>query len=295
MRGEDIAPAKTIYDGEAQIAATNINPYLIDAPTALVESRGAPLQPDLPKMTKGCYPSDGGNLILSEDERAKLLAGDSSLAVCVRRYVGAQDFINSDEVRYCLWLKDLAPSVYRHSKEVMRRLAAVREMRLKSTAAPTRKMAEKPYLFFSTPPLDGNYLALPEVSSERRDYIPIGFLTPDVIAANTMLVLPHASLYHFGVLTSSVHMAWMRVVAGRLEMRYRYSAAVVYNNFPWPTEEVEKWKSGKVEKWKSARVIPPTVPLFHLSTFPLSRRRLSPSSPFARFIPTRRWPISTIP
>ena len=95
-------------------------------------------------------------------------------------------------------------------------------------------MAEKPYLFFSTPPLGGNYLLLPEVSSERRQYVPIGFMAPDVIAANTTLVVPGATAYHFGVLTSSVHMAWMRAVAGRLEMRYRYSAAVVYNNFPWP-------------------------------------------------------------
>ena len=137
-------------------------------------------------------------------------------------------------MRYCLWLKDVSPAVYRRSKEVMRRLAAVREMRLRSTAAATRKMAERPYLFFSTPPLGGNYLLLPEVSSERRAYIPIGFMEPDVIAANTTLVVPGAAAYHFGVLTSSVHMAWMRAVAGRLKSDYRYSAAVVYNNFPWP-------------------------------------------------------------
>ena len=137
-------------------------------------------------------------------------------------------------MRYCLWLKDVSPAVYWRSKEVMRRLAAVREMRLRSTAAATRKMAERPYLFFSTPPLGGNYLLLPEVSSERRQYIPIGFMEPDVIAANTTLVVPGAVAYHFGVLTSSVHMAWMRAVAGRLKSDYRYSAAVVYNNFPWP-------------------------------------------------------------
>ncbi len=194
-------------------------------------------------MTYGCKPSDGGNLILTEAERAALLADEGrplfiksgpTLADCIRRYVGARDFINSDEVRYCLWLKDVSPAVYRRSKEVMRRLAAVREMRLRSTAAPTRKMAERPYLFFSTPPLGGNYLLLPEVSSERRAYIPIGFMEPDVIAANTTLVVPGATAYHFGVLTSSVHMAWMRTVAGRLKSDYRYSAAVVYNNFPWP-------------------------------------------------------------
>ncbi len=234
-------PQKTIFT-PAPRAAANICPYLIDAPTVFVEARGAPLC-DVPAMTYGCKPSDGGNLILSEAERAALLADEGgplfiksgpTLADCIRRYVGARDFINRDEVRYCLWLKDVSPAVYRRSKEVMRRLAAVREMRLKSTAAATRKMAEKPYLFFSTPPLGGNYLLLPEVSSERRQYVPIGFMAPDVIAANTTLVVPGATAYHFGVLTSSVHMAWMRAVAGRLEMRYRYSAAVVYNNFPWP-------------------------------------------------------------
>ena len=233
-------PQKTIFT-PAPRAAANICPYLIDAPTVFVEARGAPLC-DVPKMTKGCYPSDGGNLILSEAERAALLADEGGLLIksgptladCIRRYVGARDFINRDEVRYCLWLKDVSPAVYRRSKEVMRRLAAVREMRLKSTAAATRKMAEKPYLFFSTPPLGGNYLLLPEVSSERRQYVPIGFMAPDVIAANTTLVVPGATAYHFGVLTSSVHMAWMRAVAGRLKSDYRYSAAVVYNNFPWP-------------------------------------------------------------
>ena len=234
-------PQKTIFT-PAPRAAANICPYLIDAPTVFVEARGAPLC-DVPAMTYGCKPSDGGNLILSEAERAALLADEGgllftksgpTLADCIRRYVGARDFINRDEVRYCLWLKDVSPAVYRRSKEVMRRLAAVREMRLKSTAAATRKMAEKPYLFFSTPPLGGNYLLLPEVSSERRQYVPIGFMAPDVIAANTTLVVPGATAYHFGVLTSSVHMAWMRAVAGRLKSDYRYSAAVVYNNFPWP-------------------------------------------------------------
>ena len=225
---------KALYDGDGTARpAANICPYLIDAPTVFVESRGTPLG-DVPRMTYGCKPSDGGNLILSAAERDALLAGDPSLAVCVRRYVGARDFINADEKRWCLWLKDVSPAVYRRSREIMRRLAAVREMRLASSAEPTRKMAEKPFLFFSTPPLDGHYLLLPEVSSERRAYIPIGFMEPGVIAANTTLVVPHATRTHFGVLTSSVHMAWMRAVAGRLEMRYRYSAAVVYNNFPWP-------------------------------------------------------------
>ena len=241
---------KVIYDGDKVIEAKNINPYLIDAPNIVIESRGSAIC-DVPKMTKGCYPSDGGNLILSVSERDALIKSHPEIDNCVRRYVGARDFINNDEVRYCLWLKGVAPSVYRGIGEIMQRLQRVREMRLASTAAPTRAMAEKPYLFFSTPSLEGNYLMLPEVSSERRKYIPIGFMTPMVIAANTNLVLPNATLYHFGVLTSSVHMAWMRTVCGRLKSDYRYSAAIVYNNFPWPAVSDEL----KAEIEKTAQAI----------------------------------------
>ena len=239
----DKSELKTIFGADgAPRAAANICPYLIDAPTVFVESRGTPLC-DVPAMTYGCKPSDGGNLILTGAERDALLADEGrplfiksgpTLADCIRHYVGARDFINNDEVRYCLWLKDVSPAVYRRSKEVMRRLAAVREMRLKSTAAPTRKMAERPYLFFSTPPLGENYLAIPEVSTQRRDYIPIGYLPSNIIPSNKLCVLPHSTLYHFGILTSSVHMAWMRAVAGRMKSDYSYSPAVVYNNFPWP-------------------------------------------------------------
>ena len=226
---------KYIYPNEsAKQQATNINPYLVDAPDVLVVSRGAPIC-DAPRMTKGNQPSDGGNLILSQEERDAMIAKDASVEPCIRRYVGSKDFINNDEVRYCLWLKGVSPAVYRKNAEVMRRLEAVREMRLASSAAPTRALAEKPYLFFSTPQTDSNYLCIPEVSSERRRYIPIGFMDKSVIASNKLLIIPDATLYHFGVLTSNVHMAWVRAVAGRLEMRYQYSGATVYNNFPWPT------------------------------------------------------------
>lgn len=245
-------PQKTIFT-PAPRAAANICPYLIDAPTVFVEARGAPLC-DVPAMTYGCKPSDGGNLILSEAERAALLADEGvplfmksgpTLADCIRRYVGARDFINGDEVRYCLWLKDVSPAVYRRSKEVMRRLAAVREMRLRSTAAATRKMAEKPYLFFSTPPLGGNYLLLPEVSSERRQYVPIGFMAPDVIAANTTLVVPGATACHFGVLTSSVHMAWLRA-------RTASGRACPWRRSRWTCRRAHGWRSdwGRATGWR---------------------------------------------
>ena len=234
--------------GGAQIVE-NINPYLLNGPDVLIESRGAALC-DVPRMTKGNQPSDGGNLILSQEERDTLLKKDASVAPCVRRYVGSKDFINNDEVRYCLWLKGISPSIYRKNAEIMRRLAAVREMRLASSAAPTRALAEKPFLFFSTPQTDSNYLCIPEVSSERRKYIPIGFMDRSVIASNKLLIVPDATLYHFGILTSNVHMAWTRVVCGRLKSDYQYSGAVVYNNFPWPNPTNEQ--KAKIEQTAQA-------------------------------------------
>ena len=229
------AREKVIYSGSTNYQfAKNINPYLLDAPNVLITSRGTPLC-EVPKMTKGNQPSDGGNLILSQEERDEMIRRDASIASCIRRYVGSKDFINNNEIRYCLWLKSVSPAVYRKNPEIMRRLEAVREMRLASSAAPTRALADKPYLFFSTPQTDSNYLCVPEVSSERRRYIPIGFLDKSVIASNKLLIVPGATLYHFGILISNVHMAWTRVVCGRLKSDYQYSGAIVYNNFPWPT------------------------------------------------------------
>lgn len=225
---------KYIYSGGTVLqVAENINPYLIDAPNVLISSRGSPIS-DVPKITYGNKPSDGGNLILSQEERDKLITKDKTMIPYVRRYIASKDFINNDEVRYCLWLKGVSPTLYRQNAEVMRRLEAVRQMRLASSAAPTRALAEKPYLFFSTPQTDSNYLCIPEVSSERRRYIPIGFMDKSVIASNLVSIIPDATIYHFGILTSNVHMAWMRTVCGRLKSDYRYSGAIVYNNFPWP-------------------------------------------------------------
>ena len=237
---------KYIYtNGVASQPAKNINPYLIDAPDVLISSRGAALCA-VPRMTAGNKPSDGGNLILSQEEQDALIAKDESISPCVRRYVGSKDFINNDEVRYCLWLKGVSPALYRKNAEVMHRLEAVKQMRLASSAAPTRALAEKPYLFFSTPQTDSNYLCIPEVSSERRRYIPIGFMDKSVIASNKLLIVPDATLYHFGVLTSNVHMAWTRTVCGRLKSDYQYSGATVYNTFPWPDLSAEQQE--KIER-----------------------------------------------
>ena len=231
--------AKRLYLSNSQtIPATNINPYLIDAPDVFIESRSTPIC-NVPKLTKGNQPSDGGNLILSEEERAAFIKNDPSIECCIRRYVGAKDYLNNNEIRYCLWLRNIPLSVYVKNKDIYQRLEAVREMRAASTAAPTRQAANKPALFFSMPQTESTYMVIPRVSSERRRYIPIGFMPPEIIAADSLSIIPDATLYHFGVLTSNVHMAWMRVVCGRLKSDYRYSGSVVYNNFPWcqPTEE----------------------------------------------------------
>lgn len=229
---------RIIYDRDRQFHVNNINAYLIDAPDVFIESRSNPIS-DVPKLTKGNQPSDGGNLILSEEERAKFIKSDPSITICIRRYVGAKDYLNNNEIRYCLWLRDVPFDIYSENKDIHERLKRVKEMRSASTAAATRIAANKPHLFFSMPQTNESYLVIPRVSSERRRYIPVGFMSPDIIAADSLSIIPGASLYHFGILTSNVHMAWMRIVCGRLKSDYRYSGSVVYNNFPWPkpTEE----------------------------------------------------------
>ena len=224
---------KKLFDGDSVVYPENINAYLLDAPNVIVTSRGKPLC-DVKKLTKGNQPTDGGHLILSQEERDKLIESDPSAVEYVKRYVGARDYLNNDQVRYCLWLKDVDPSKYYKNKEVMHRLQLVREERLRSSAAPTRKAADTPYKFFSTPQTDEPYLIIPRHSSVNRRYIPIGFMTPDIIASDACSIICGIGLYEFGILTSNVHMAWMRAVAGRLKSDYRYSGGVVYNTFPWP-------------------------------------------------------------
>lgn len=225
---------KYIYSAEGvSKKAQNINPYLIDAPNVLVAARTKPIN-NVPQITYGNKPTDNGNFLLTEEEMERLVKEDNSLTNIIKRYVSSKDFINNNEKRYCLWLKNVQPAIYRKNKFIMKRLEAIKEFRLNSTAAPTRQMADKPYLFFSAPQTENDYLCIPETSSEKRRYIPIGFMNKDIIASNAMLIIPNASIYHFGILTSNIHMSWMRMIAGRLEMRYRYSGSTVYNNFPWP-------------------------------------------------------------
>lgn len=162
----------------------------------------------------------------------------------MHRYLGAKDFLHGKPVRFCLWLKDVPPNEFSNNKEILRRLNNIKIFRENSSAAPTRKSAETPYKFFSTPQTDSTCIVIPRVSSELRIYLPIDFISSDIIASDSLSIIPDANLFHFGVLTSSVHIAWIKTVAGRLKSDFRYSGSIVYNNFPFP--EVDKFQRDKI-------------------------------------------------
>ncbi|MCL2353283.1 MAG: N-6 DNA methylase [Defluviitaleaceae bacterium] len=235
---------KVIYDGEEKIQAKNINGYLVDAPNVSITSRSKPLC-DVPAMSLGNKPTDGGNLILTLDEKVDLLEKEPISENFVKIYLGAVEFLNGKE-RFCLWLKDAQFSDLKKSPMVLERIESVRQFRLASSAKPTRGKAETPHLFFFTSQPENDYLAIPEVSSGNRKYLPIGWLSKDIIASNKLLVVPQATLYHFGILTSNVHMTWMRAVTGYLGTSYQYSGGVVYNNFPW--SEADDKQKAEIEK-----------------------------------------------
>lgn len=226
-----------IYDdikGEPYaLAAKNINPYLLDAPNILVENRNTPLSVLAPTMTRGSQPTDGGNLLLSSEEKIEFINLEPLSAAWIKPFLMGDDFINGAS-RFCLWLKDCPPNQLKHMPLVLQRLNKVKEMRLGSKKEATRRWAEKPMCFTEDRQSATPYLAIPRVSSERRLYIPIGFLAADNIAGDKLQTISDASLFHFGILTSTMHNTWMRTVAGRLESRYSYSVGIVYNNFPWP-------------------------------------------------------------
>jgi hypothetical protein len=237
--GLDDASAKTIFEyadirGEAHaVAASNINPYLVDGPDVLAVGRASPLGA-VPIIVNGSIPADGGNLILDAVECEQLLAREPQAAVYVRRYVGAEDFIHDIE-RWCLWLVDCPPAQLRRMANVRQRVLGVKKMREESAKAATRAKAATPTLFTENrQPLGGDYLAVPRTSSELRRYLPIGFLPHTTIAANDLQIVPGATRFHFGVLSSAMHIAWARATAGRLKSDLRYSAKYTYNTFPWP-------------------------------------------------------------
>lgn len=222
------------------IQVKNISPYLVDAPNFVLSNRSKPIY-DAPIMKFGNQPIDGGNLILSTEERNELILKNPDALKYVRKYIGSEEFINSGE-RFCLWLNDVNPSELKQYPEIIRRLEATREFRLSSNRSATKKLATTPSQFAFISHIESQYIVIPSVSSEKRRYIPIGFMPPNIIASNLCLIIPGASAYDFGILTSTMHNAWMRAVAGRLESRYRYSAGIVYNNFPWPENPSAKHK-----------------------------------------------------
>ncbi len=231
---------KALYDNDLVRYVENINSYLAEAPNIFVESRTNPLC-DIPKIRFGSMPRDGGGFILSDEEKDELLKKEPLAAKWIRPYLGAYEFINNKS-RWCLWMVGANPHELKQCPTVMRRVESVRDFRANSVAAGTRKFAETPTLFCQIAQPDSEYIAVPKTSSERRRYIPIGFLPNTVIASDLLFLIPNATLYHFGVLTSNVHNAWMRTVCGRLKSDYRYAKDIVYNNFPWcnPTPEQKK-------------------------------------------------------
>lgn len=267
---------KAIFFNDMVKYVKNINSYLMEAPDIFIESRTTPLC-DVPKIRFGSMPRDGGGFILSDEEKNELIKKEPISASWIHPYLGAYEFINN-KTRWCLWLVDATPHEIKQSPYVMKRIESVREFRANSVAAGTRKFAETPTLFCQIAQPDSDYIAVPETSSERRKYIPIGFLSKNVIASNLLFLIPNASLYHFGILTSNVHNAWMRTVCGRLKSDYRYAKDIVYNNFPWPSPTAEQ--KAKIEQTAqeilNARALYPDSSLADLYdelTMPVELRR----------------------
>ncbi|MDS4028160.1 MAG: class I SAM-dependent DNA methyltransferase [Candidatus Contendobacter sp.] len=238
------AEDKKIFDYETpqaephEIKAKNINPYLVDAADLVIGRREQPICP-VPAIGIGNKPIDGGHYLFTPEERDEFLKREPVAAPYFRRWLGADEFLNGYE-RWCLWLGDCPPEVLKRMPEAMKRVQAVRRYRLDSKSAPTRKLAETPTRFHVENMPDSDFLVIPKVSSERRDYIPLDFMAPATLYSDLVFMLPQAARYHFGVLSSAMHMAWVRSVCGRLKSDYRYSAGIVYNNFPWPMAPTDK-------------------------------------------------------
>ena len=256
---------KIIYLSDNQvITAKNINAYLLDAPNVFISNRTKPLC-DVPQMMYGSMPIDDGHLILDEEDVAELLKEGQQNERFIRPYAGGAELIKNTK-RWCLWLQGISPKELLQSKFVMNRIEQTKQFRLSSDRPQTLKAADTPYLFGEIRQPDTDMLVVPKVSSESRRYIPISFVSKETIVNGSALIIPNATLYAFGVLISNVHNAWMRVVAGRLETRYQYSANIVYNNFPWcePTEEQRAKIEATAQAILDARALYPDCSLAEL-------------------------------
>ena len=265
---------KKIFDSAGQInKVNNINGYLIDAKNIFVEGRSRVLS-SVNEMIFGSMPNDNGYLSnYSDEEKKNIVKKYPKSEKFFKRIYGAQEFINN-QVRWAIWLNGVSPSEWRGISPIEEAVNNVRNNRLSSNRESTKKLSAIPYLFGEIRQPDSTYLLVPRVSSETRRYIPMDFMSPDEIASDAVQIIPNATLYDFGILTSNVHMAWMRTVAGRLEMRYRYSAKIVYNNFPWPTvtEEQKQFIANAAQKILDARALYPDcslADLYHPNKMPL--------------------------
>ena len=238
---------RLLYAGDQVEKVENINPYLLAAPNIFIESRSKPIC-NIPKMIYGNKPVDGGNLIVENEELSEFIAKEPAARPYIKQLIGAHEFING-KLRWCLWLKEISPAKLRSMPLVLERINKVKEMRKSSRDEGARKLAMTPTTFRETNN-PKSAIVIPCHSSENRRYVPMGFIDDSIIVTNAMLFIPNAKLYHFGILTSNVHMSWMRAVCGRIKSDYRYSKDVVYNNFPWPNPTEEQ--KAKIERTAQA-------------------------------------------
>lgn len=266
---------KELYSNKRVDIVKNINGYLVEADNIFIKSHSKPLS-DVTKMIRGSSPVDNRNYSLNKKEMELLINEDPNLKPIIKKYIGSREFINNIP-RYCIWLYNAEPSLYRNNQEILTRIKNVKEFRIASKKAQTRKLALTPTIWEANRYNGKDFILIPRVSSEKRKYIPIGFMDGETIANDSVQLIPNAEIYDFGILTSNVHMSWMRTVAGRLEMRYRYSN-LVYNSFTWPDPSPEQKQ--KIEKTAQAildaRDLYPTSSLADLYdelTMPVELRR----------------------
>lgn len=235
---------KKLYSNDRMQLVDNINAYLTDANNIFIESKNKPIC-NVPQIGIGNKPIDGGNYLFTKEEMREFIKKEPKSEKYFKPWYGAKEFIDQAP-RYCLWLGNCSPNELRQMPNCLKRVENVKKIRSESESVGTRKLAEKPTRFHVENMPISTYIIIPRVSSEKRRYIPMGFLNSDNLSSDSVHIIPNTTLYHFGILTSNVHMAWMRAVCGRLEMRYRYSKDIVYNNFPWcnPTDE----QKAKIEK-----------------------------------------------
>lgn len=244
-----VSKPKVIYSAERPVIANNINGYLVDAPDVFAESRKKPLC-KVSEMVFGSMPNDGGALSdYSTEEKNVIISQYPQAEKMFKKFLGATEFLHNKE-RWCLWLKGISPAEIKSCPPVMNAIKSVKDIRESSNREATRKLAVIPALFGEIRQPDTEYIIVPRHSSQNRKYLPMGFVSPDIICGDANLLMPNATLYHFGVLTSNVHNAWIHAVCGRIKSDFRYSVNIVYNNFPWPTPTEEQ--KSKIEQTAQA-------------------------------------------